>query len=114
MAETNAPMDVTRKECLVFNLTTSVSSYVYIYRADGRMKYRDGTQTEWYWRGENRSTGKKILSQCHFVHYKSHESCPDIRGGEQGAKTENLMTKMNLWPMTDKGPGEGKGVDGKG
>jgi hypothetical protein len=39
---------------------------------------------------------EKILYQCHFVHYKSHESCPGSGGGEQGAKTENRMTEMNL------------------
>jgi len=39
---------------------------------------------------------EKILSQCHFVHYKSHKSCPGIGGGGQGAKTENRMTEMNL------------------
>jgi len=78
------------------------------------MKYRGGTQAEWYWRGKTEVLGKKILSQCHFVHYKSHESCPGVGGVEQGAKTENRMTEMNLWPMTDKGLGEGKGVDGKG
>jgi hypothetical protein len=89
--------EVTRKEYLMFNLTTlSVAKVIY---TASNLEWNIGMEHR-----ENDAEGaipnywEKILSQWHSVRYKSHKSCPGIDGWEQRAKTEDRMTEMNLWP----------------
>ena len=41
-----------------------------------------GARMEWYWQGKSKAPSKKILSHCHFFHYKSHMELSAIAPGD--------------------------------
>jgi hypothetical protein len=58
----------------------------------GEIKWNENWQGKWKWLGEN-------MSQCHFVHHKSHVSWPEIEPGRPGGKsaTNHLNYGTTEW-----------------